>query len=203
MTNFYYEINDIKEKDKIYNRIINKSYKENSNISLDKLVYIKLNYYNFNNEIVEGELIVNKLITNDIINIFKELFENKYQINSIKLIDDYWINNGVESDINSIKHNNSSAFNYRNIPNTNNLSHHALGLAIDINPRQNPYVVFVNGQRDYSNFDEEEIYYAENRVGDHVITHDDLCYKVFIKYGFTWGGDWNHAKDYQHFEKIN
>lgn len=203
MNEFYHEIKSIIKDNSIYKRIINKSYKENNDITLDDLVYIKLNYYNYDNEIVEGELIVNKKIMDDIINIFKELFKNKYQINSIKLIDDYWINNGVESDTNSIKHNNSSAFNYRNIPNSNNLSHHALGLAIDINPRQNPYVVFVNGERDYSNFDEEEIYYAENRVGDHVITHDDLCYKVFTKYGFTWGGDWNHAKDYQHFEKIN
>ncbi|MCI7321908.1 MAG: M15 family metallopeptidase [Lachnospiraceae bacterium] len=30
---------------------------------------------------------------------------------------------------------------------------------------------------------------------------DDQCYKLFTKYGFTWGGDWKNSKDYQHFEK--
>ena len=33
------------------------------------------------------------------------------------------------------------------------------------------------------------------------IDHDDLCYKLFTERGFTWGGDWVHSKDYQHFEK--
>ena len=28
-----------------------------------------------------------------------------------------------------------------------------------------------------------------------------ICYKTFKKYGFTWGGEWNSLKDYQHFEK--
>ena len=200
MTNFYYEIKNLKEEN-IYNRIINKSYKENPNISLDDLVYIKLNHYDFNNNIVDGEIIVNKAIQDDVINIFKELFENKYQINSLKLIDDFWQDSGVSSDRNSILNNNSSAFCYREIPNTTKLSNHALGLAIDINPKQNPYIVFIDGKRDYHEFTEEEIYYSENRVGDHVITHDDLCYQIFTKYGFEWGGDWDKPIDYQHFEK--
>lgn len=34
----------------------------------------------------------------------------------------------------------------------------------------------------------------------HKIDHDDLCYNVFAEHGFEWGGDWEHAKDYQHFE---
>ena len=34
----------------------------------------------------------------------------------------------------------------------------------------------------------------------HKIDHDDLCYKLFVEHGFEWGGDWEHAKDYQHFE---
>ena len=42
-----------------------------------------------------------------------------------------------------------------------------------------------------------------DRSEDHPyrIDHDDLCYKLFIEHGFTWGGDWVHSKDYQHFEK--
>ncbi|NLO63583.1 MAG: M15 family metallopeptidase, partial [Clostridiaceae bacterium] len=30
---------------------------------------------------------------------------------------------------------------------------------------------------------------------------DDLCYKLLIRHGFTWGGDWTTSKDYQHFSK--
>ena len=32
------------------------------------------------------------------------------------------------------------------------------------------------------------------------IDKGDLCYRLFIKHGFTWGGSWRTMKDYQHFE---
>ena len=35
------------------------------------------------------------------------------------------------------------------------------------------------------------------------IDENDLCYKLFIEHGFTWGGNWNSSKDYQHFQKVN
>ena len=34
------------------------------------------------------------------------------------------------------------------------------------------------------------------------IDENDLCYKLFIEHGFTWGGNWNSSKDYQHFQKV-
>ena len=33
------------------------------------------------------------------------------------------------------------------------------------------------------------------------ISHSDLCYRLFKRHGFVWGGDWRSLKDYQHFEK--
>jgi len=103
----------------------------------------------------------------------------------------------------SIKNNNTSSFNYRNVPGSKKRSNHALGLAIDINPYENPYIPTSGGISDYSALDEKEYYYATNRNNrdPHVITHEDLAYKLFKAYGFTWGGDWNSLKDYQHFEK--
>ena len=32
------------------------------------------------------------------------------------------------------------------------------------------------------------------------INKGDLCYRLFIKHGFIWGGSWRTVKDYQHFE---
>ena len=32
------------------------------------------------------------------------------------------------------------------------------------------------------------------------IDETDLCYQVFTAHGFSWGGSWSSAKDYQHFE---
>ena len=186
--------------------INNKSYKENNNISIDDLRLIKILYYDFNNDVKEGKLIVNKLIEEDTLYIFKKLYENKYELNSVDLIDKFYNGDNLETDSISIKNNNTSCFNYRIIEDQDYLSYHALGLAIDINPYNNPYIINRKGKLDYSNLDETEMYYANNRDKniDHVITHDDLAYKLFTERGFEWGGDWdpiNQSIDYQHFEK--
>lgn len=202
-TEFIYEVSEIDNS--IYNRIKNKSYIENDEITLNDLIYIKFLHYDFNDNVKVGEIIVNKKIKERIINILKELFNNKYQINSFCLVDSYFDSDDEERyniDLKSVKYDNSYSFFYRKIYKTDKLSNHAYGLAVDINPKENPYLPFRDGKLDYSNLTEEDIYYLENRDKNipHVITHDDLVYKLFIKNGFTWGGDWINTKDYQHFE---
>ena len=191
------------EGDEIYLRIYGQSYQPNDDIALEELRYIKLLHYNYDGQIQVGEIIVNEKIEKDCLEIFLPLFEAEYQINRMVLIDDYWTGDGVETDAVSIKKNNTSCFNYRYVPGSTKRSNHALGLAIDINPRENPYIPTSNGVADYSALDEEEYYYATNRLETdaHVITHEDLAYKLFKEHGFTWGGDWYSLKDYQHFEK--
>lgn len=66
---------------------------------------------------------------------FYQLYKWEYPIESVRLIDDF-----EGDDELSMEANNSSAFNYRVIKGSTQLSKHALGLAIDINPRINPYV---------------------------------------------------------------
>ena len=34
----------------------------------------------------------------------------------------------------------------------------------------------------------------------YMIHKKDTAYKIFKKYGFSWGGEWRSSKDYQHFE---
>ena len=97
------------------------------------------------------------------------------------LIDDYWTGDASGSDWNSIDHNNTSAFCYRDATGGGNLSKHALGLAIDINPQQNPYVTFrSDGTPKYSH--ENAADYVTGRSSDmpHVITKSDEAYKLFV-----------------------
>ena len=100
----------------------------------------------------------------------------------------------------SMRDNNSSAFNFRFISHTTKVSKHGLGMAVDINPLYNPYVKAVKGE---TSIEPAVAAAYVDRSGDfpYKIDHDDLCYKLFTKYGFTWGGDWEHSKDYQHFER--
>jgi hypothetical protein len=124
---------------------------------------------------------------------------NEYHIEKIKLIDEY---NG--DDTASMLDNNTSCFNYRVVDGTTNLSKHALGCAIDINPFYNPYVVFnKDGSGEtYISPKGSEIYADRSADFPYKIDENDLCYKLFKEHGFTWGGDWNSCKDYQHFQKV-
>ena len=167
-------------------------------ISYDDLRYLKVLYYDFDGNVQEGELICNVSIAEDLKEIFYELYRNQYPIQSIRLIDDY---NG--DDTASMEANNTSCFNYRVVDGTTSLSKHALGCAIDINPFYNPYVVFDktgNGQ-DYISPNGSEIYADRSKEFAYKIDEQDLCYRLFKEHGFTWGGDWNSCKDYQHFQK--
>ena len=179
----------------IIKKITGVSYHENDNISYDDLRYVTVLYVDFDGISQKGELICNKAIAQDLVEIFKELYDNRYPIDKIRLIDEY----GGDDDL-SCDDNNTSCFNYRVVGGTDNLSKHALGLAIDINPFQNPYITYPNGVERISPAGSEP--YADRDSGlAHMILEGDLCYTLFTERGFTWGGHWKTLKDYQHFQK--
>lgn len=175
----------------IFNRINGHSYGKDCDVPLEDLRYLIVPFFNFEGKCETGEIICNKLIAHDIIYIFEKLFEAKYQIERVRLIDEY----GADDNL-SMVNNNSTSFNYRKIAGSNKLSKHAYGLAIDINPLYNPYV------RDNIILPAEGQLYADrSKSFPHKIDQNDLCYKLFVSRGFTWGGNWKDRKDYQHFEK--
>lgn len=182
--------------DQLFDYIYGNSYKTDCTIPRDELRLVNVLYYGFDGETHDGELIVNEKIAQDIVEIFKELYDNKYPIEKIQLIDAY-----DSDDEASMEDNNTSAFNYRTISNSDTLSNHSLGLAIDINPLYNPYVKTVNGEVTCEPANGTE-YMDRTQEFEHKIDENDLCYQLFIEHGFTWGGSWDYAKDYQHFEKL-
>lgn len=167
-------------------------------ISFDNLRYLSVLYYDFNGSVQTGEIICNEGIVEDLAEIFYELYLSAYQIEKIRLIDEY-----QGDDEASMEDNNTSCFNYRVVPNTNTLSKHALGCAIDINPFYNPYVV-INQTEETTTISPagSEAYVNRSVPFEHKIDENDLCYKLFKEHGFEWGGDWKKNKDYQHFQKV-
>ena len=177
----------------VYNKMIGKSIptKFKNEVDINTLSYLKISYWGFDDKVHVGEMIVNKKVADEVIDIFKELYDAKYKIEKIKLIDEY-----NADDEKSMEDNNSSAFCYRKIANSSNLSNHAKGLAIDINPLYNPYIV------GNSISPENAKKYADRSKSDsRYIKKGDVVYNAFIKRGWTWGGSWSNKKDYQHFEK--
>lgn len=182
---------------KIKKKITGVSYRKNPHISYQDLRYVKVRHYDFKGKVQNGELIVNKKIALKTVKIFYELYKIKYPIEQIKLVDKYGADDGK-----SMRANNTSAFNYRTVAGTNRLSKHALGLAIDINPRINPYInskgilTPANGKL-YKCRNKQK---CKGKYASYMILPNSKITKIFKKYGFTWGGDWTYSKDYQHFQ---
>ena len=186
--------------DDIRRRITGKSYPDTGEplqISYDDLAYVHVLYYDFDAQVQEGELICNQAIAQDLTEIFGGLYDNQYPIGKICLVDEY-----DADDEASMADNNTSCFNYRPVPGKTKLSNHSYGRAIDINPLYNPYIRTKNGETLIS--PDNAVPYADRSADfPHKIDKNDLCYKLFVQHGFSWGGAWNSSKDYQHFEKID
>ncbi len=192
---FYYE----PLTDPVKERITGISYPEGGcTVPYEDLSYVGLLYFDFEGQAQTGELICNKAIAQDMVEIFYELYRNEYRLERVRLIDEYG-----GDDTASMADNNTSCFNYRVVDGTTSLSKHAYGLAIDVNPYYNPYVVFnKNGSGDtYISPPGSEVYADRSQNFAYKIDENDLCYRLFTEHGFTWGGNWNSTKDYQHFQK--
>ena len=182
--------------DSVWTTMQGKTWHDNPYIHRSDLRYLRISHYDLEGHTHVGELICNKLIAQKLLAIFRELYMAHYPIQQMHLPDNY----GAD-DERQMRANNTSCFCYRNVSGSKNLSKHARGLAIDINPLYNPYIR-------YSKKDGHQIVepatakpYVDRKADyPYKITTSDLCYKLFIKYGFTWGGAWRTMKDYQHFE---
>lgn len=177
--------------DKVIDRITGISYKENEEVKLEDLAYIQIKHWGFDDKEHVGELIVHTKVAEEVVDIFRELYEAKYPIEKIKLIDEYDANDEL-----SMSDNNTSAFCYREITgNKGKLSNHSYGVAIDINPIQNSYI-----KNDIVLPEAGKEYLDRDNIRKGMIVEGDVCYNAFKSRGWTWGGDWKSLKDYQHFE---
>lgn len=177
--------------DEIFEKMNGVSFHEEGVISREDLRYVRVLHMGFDGETHIGELVVNAALADEVCGIFQKLYENSYQIESMLLIDDF-----AGDDHASMVADNTSAFNYRVVDDTDHLSNHAYGAAIDINPLYNPYVT----KKGVSPM-EGEAYGDRSADFPHKIDENDLCYQLFTNAGYKWGGSWKNVKDYQHFEK--
>ena len=179
------------------NRMWNKSYKEGCPIGRERLRYLKVLHRNADGKTQLGELVCNVNIADKLLRIFRKLYDAGYKIEKMCLIDDF-----DADDERSMAANNTSCFNYRVVSGTKTVSRHGYGLAIDLNPRYNPYVHTLNGVRMVEPANGKDYAFNRSKRKDipYKIDTNDLAYKLFIAEGFSWGGNWRTMKDYQHFD---
>jgi len=155
---------------------------------LAALRLIDVSYRGFDGKLHEGQLLIHYSVEQDIREIFTLIRETRFPLNSvIPIVRHNW------SDEASMAANNSSAFNYRFVAGTQRLSRHASGLAVDLNPLQNP-VIYKSG----ATLPPGAVYQPET---DGALSESSPVAQAFQQRGWRWGGHFQHVRDYHHFEK--
>jgi hypothetical protein len=159
-------------------------------VPLSGLRLIDMTYWGFDKKPHHGQLVVNAKVAGDIVKVFKKLYDARYPIRRMDLVDKY-----KGSDFDSIEAGNTSAFNCRNATGSSSWSQHAYGLAVDVNTCENPYVS-ASGAVAHKHCVK---FRDRSRRDPGMIHKGDKVYRAFASIGWGWGGLWHGARDYQHF----
>jgi len=174
------------------------SWRKGCPVALNDLRYIQVSHYDFKGKTQTGELIMHRSVAREITEIFGELYRIGYPVKKMSLVSAFG-----GSDYDSIEQDNTSAFNCRNVTGGQKWSKHAYGLAIDINPIENPYLKKgKHSSHTKSRLYEKRLHKDLAKTKDTaILLRNDRATQVFLRKGWTWGGDWKYTKDYQHFQK--
>lgn len=163
-------------------------------LGLSELRFLELSYVGFDGRWHRGEMVVNAIVAGEIVEVFRTLYQTRFPIERMLLVDEF-----DGDDDASMAANNTSGYNCRTVAGTANWSNHAYGLAIDINPVQNPYVVGGDirppAAAEFVDLDRSG---ETNDAPPGVIVEGDVVFEEFERIGWVWGGYYSEP-DYQHF----
>lgn len=182
--------------DSVFARMQGKSFPAHCTVKRSDLRYLQVLHVDADGETHRGEMVCNKAIAEDLLEIFQELYRQRYPIERMRLIDDY-----DADDEQSMRDNNSSSFCYRVVEGSTKLSKHAQGMAVDVNTLYNPCVRKRKDGTVLVQPSTAKRYTNRSRKFPYKIVEGDLMFRLFTERGFQWGGHWKSLKDYQHFEK--
>ncbi|WP_224981560.1 M15 family metallopeptidase [Geomonas agri] len=194
-----------------------KSWRPECPVPLDQLAYLVTSYWGFDGKPHYGELVVHQALAAFFMDSLHSAYNGRFPIEKMELIDAY-----DGDDFRSMEANNSSAFNCREVPGRPGVfSRHSYGAAIDVNPRQNPYLMLEEGAgaqtkgiaggaaaagfclanpslcRVLPAGSADHLDRRDQRPG--MLQSGDPLVVPFRQRGFTWGGSWRFP-DYQHLE---
>jgi hypothetical protein len=159
--------------------------------AFEALCLLTLSHVDFAGATRSGQLVVAAELAGEILTVFRGLHDLGFPIERMEPVDVF----GADDDA-SMAANNSSAFNFRNVAGTDTLSRHAFGMAIDLNPLQNPMII---GPDVFPPAGAAYVERAPVRPG--MIVRPGPVIDLFAAQGWAWGGDWPQVKDYHHFYK--
>jgi len=170
-------------------------------VPLDDLRILHFNYWGFGGNIERGPMVVNASVADDVLWVFHQLFDAGFPIKRVDLSTPFHPNSFAQHRRITSRRSVTAAFNCRPVVTAlgpeNTFSQHSYGLAIDLNPLQNPYVTSDGFVRNRA----AEPYLDRSRNLEGMIHEGDVVFRSFAAIGWSWGGDWNGDKDYMHFSR--
>lgn len=160
-------------------------------VGVDDLSYVTVSHLGFDGRLHTGELLVHQGAADEMVKVFGLLFAAHYPIEEMRVV------SAPELDLPPTGDgNNTTIFVCRPATGGTNWSQHAYGLAIDINPFQNPY------WKGDLVLPELADYYTDRATGAvGIIADNDAVTEAFRSIGWGWGGDWSSLKDWMHFSR--
>jgi hypothetical protein len=152
------------------------------------LRYLTLTFQGFDGTAHTGELVVAARAVVPTLKAFKRLFDLGFPIEEMRLPGTADMNEKPTGDGND-----TAAFVCRPARGQKRLSAHAYGLAIDVNPFQNPYV-----KGDLVLPELASAYRDRTWRRSGMFLAGSAATHAFTDQGFTWGGTFSRPKDYQH-----
>ena len=168
-------------------------------VPLDGLRLLHFNYWGFDGVIRRGPMVVNASIAEDVLWVFGRLFDARFPIKHVGLSTPFHPKAFAQHRRITSHRSNTASFNCRPVVTAlgpgSDYSQHAYGLAIDLNPLQNPYVTTDGFVRNRA----AEPYTVRSRHLEGMVHEGDIVVRSFAAIGWAWGGDWSGDKDYMHF----
>ncbi|WP_084152202.1 M15 family metallopeptidase [Nocardioides halotolerans] len=161
-------------------------------VAAHDLAYVRLAFWGFDDQRHTGELLLAASVADDVVTVFEKLYEERFPFEELRVTPRSELDAPPTGDGNG-----TGAFVCRpTTGSTTTFSQHAYGLAIDLDPFQNPY-----SKGDLVLPELASAYLDRDRVRPGMITPDGVVVRAFASIGWTWGGTWSSLKDYQHFSQ--
>jgi len=160
-------------------------------VGKDDLAWIRMTYWGFDKTRHSGEMLVNSAVADDVVEVFRRLYRATFPIESMGIARLEDLDAPPTGDGNG-----TGSFACRPIRGGTEYSQHAYGLAVDLNPFQNPYL-----SGDVVLPELASAYLDREWIRPGMITPDGPAVRAFASIGWQWGGDWSSLKDYQHFSQ--
>ena len=165
------------------------TYRAGCPVPVSQLRYLTLGFRGFDGRAHTGELVVAASAAVKTVSAFRALFSQGFPIEQMQLPTTEDLNAAPTGDGND-----TAGFVCRAARGQTRFSAHAYGLAIDVNPFQNP---FVRGSLVLPEL--ASSYVARGPVRDGMFEPGSSAVRAFTDEGWTWGGTFSRPKDYQHF----